>query len=430
MQKIIISQNLKKSKNQDWQNFIQNFNADNNNISSVVMEIIQAVKQKRDQAVISYTNKFDGTKAKKISDLIIEKNAIKNSEKLLATEVKESLKLAQKRIISYHQKQLPKDFNYRDKDGVRLGNIWKPIEKVGVYVPGGTASYPSSFLMSVLPAKCAGVKEISIFAPSQNGAINPAILYCAKICEIDKIHLIGGVQAIASMAYGTETISKVDKIVGPGNSYVALAKKMLYGEVGIDMIAGPTDITIIADETANAKWVAIDALSQLEHGIDSKAFIITNKNKVADEILAEIHKIAPTLPRFEIIKKSLRNSAIFIIKNLDEASIIANFIGPEHLEICTKNSQEILSQINNAGAIFLGNYTPEAIGDYMAGPSHTLPTSSTAKFASGLSVYDFLKRISLISCDQKSFTKISKATSILAKCEGLSAHQLSIDIRQ
>ncbi len=430
MQKIIISQNIKKSKNLDWQNFVKNFNVDIAEISNKVQEIIEAVKQDKDQAVLNFTNKFDGTKAKNISDLILEKNTIKNSEKLINSEVKESLKLAKNRIIAYHQKQLPKDFNYRDKSGVKLGNIWKPIEKVGVYVPGGTASYPSSFLMSVLPAKCAGVKEISIFAPSQKGAINPAILYCAKICEIEKIHLIGGAQAIASMAFGTESIAKVDKIVGPGNSYVALAKKMLYGQVGIDMIAGPTDITIIADETAKPEWIAIDALSQLEHGPDSKAFIITDKINFADKIITAINKFAPTLPRNEIIKKSLKNSAIFIIKNLDEASIIANFIAPEHLEICTKNSKEILSQIHNAGAIFLGNYTPEAIGDYMAGPSHTLPTSSTARFSSGLSVYDFLKRISLISCDQKSFNKINKATSILAKCEGLSAHQLSIDIRQ
>ena len=430
MQKIIISQNIKKSKNLDWQNFVKNFNVDIAEISNKVQEIIEAVKQDKDQAVLNFTNKFDGTKAKNISDLILKKNTIKNSEKLINSEVKESLKLAKNRIISYHQKQLPKDFNYRDKTGVKLRNIWKPIEKVGVYVPRGTASYPSSFLMSVLPAKCAGVKEISIFAPSQKGAINPAILYCAKICEIEKIHLIGGAQAIASMAFGTESIVKVDKIVGPGNSYVALAKKMLYGQVGIDMIAGPTDITIIADETAKPEWIAIDALSQLEHGPDSKAFIITDKINFADKIITEINKIAPTLSRNEIIKKSLKNSAIFIIKNLDEASIIANFIAPEHLEICTKNSKEILSQIHNAGAIFLGNYTPEAIGDYMAGPSHTLPTSSTARFSSGLSVYDFLKRISLISCDQKSFNKINKATSILAKCEGLSAHQLSIDIRQ
>ncbi|MFM8185968.1 MAG: histidinol dehydrogenase [Alphaproteobacteria bacterium] len=430
MQKIIISKKLNNSQNFEWQNFIKKINAENVEISNKIQEIITAVKENKDKAVIDFTNKFDGTKAKKISDLILEKNTIKNSEKLVSAEIKDSLKLAMKRIVSYHQKQLPKDFNYTDKSGVKLGNIWKPIEKIGVYVPGGTASYPSSFLMSVLPAKCAGVKEISIFAPSQNGEINPAILYCAKICEIEKIHLIGGAQAIASMAYGTESITRVDKIVGPGNSYVAMAKKMLYGEVGIDMIAGPTDITIIADETANAKWVAIDSLSQLEHGADSKAFIITNSNDFANEIIANINQIAPTLKRFEIIKKSLKNSAIFVIKDIAEASVIANYIAPEHLEICTKNSKKILSAINNAGAIFLGNYTPEAIGDYMAGPSHTLPTSQTAKFASGLSVYDFLKRISLISCDQKSFKKISKATSILAKCEGLDAHQLSIDIRQ
>jgi histidinol dehydrogenase len=284
--------------------------------------------------------------------------------------------------------------------------------------------------MSAVPAIVAGVEEITMCAPTNSGKINPAVLFAAKLCGIKKIYKIGGAQAVAALAYGTKTISKVDKIVGPGNSFVATAKKIVFGDVGIDMIAGPTDVTIIADKTANDDWIAADALSQLEHGPDSKAFIITDDQNFALRILAAINSLKENLPRKEIIEKSLENSAIFVVKNLSDAIHIANFIAPEHLEIATKNCETFVPKIKNAGAIFLGNYSPESIGDYMAGPSHTLPTSSSAKFSSGLSVFDFLKRISLISCDKKSFDKLAKATSILAECEGLQAHKLSVDIRK
>jgi histidinol dehydrogenase len=399
------------------------------NISKIVSTIISQVQKNGDKSLISYSNKFDQTNFKKAADFLVTKKEIELAEKSLKKEVKDALKTAFERIKKYHQKQLPTDFRFKDQEGVELGNIWRGVDSVGVYVPGGTASYPSSVLMSAVPALVAGVSEIKMCAPTNGGKINPAVLFAAKICGIEKIYKIGGAQAIAALAYGTKTIAKVTKIVGPGNAYVATAKKLLFGEVGIDMIAGPTDITIIADKKNNPNWIAADALSQLEHGIDSKAFIIVDDQSFALKILLAINSLIPKLSRQKIIEQSLKNSAILVIKNFDEAANLVNFIAPEHLEIAVENPEKILAKIQNAGAVFLGSYTPEAIGDYIAGPSHTLPTSASAKFSSGLSVFDFLKRISLISCDKKSFAKLSQATSVLAECEGLTAHKLSIDIR-
>lgn len=425
-----LTPNLESSLKSNFYNFITKSQKSDLDVEEQVKKIIAQTKKSGDASLIKLSNQFDKTKFKKAADFVVSEKEILNAEKQVSAEIKSALNQAFKRIKSYHEKQLPKDFRYLDKDGVELGNLWRAIERVGIYTPGGTASYPSSVLMSAVPALVAGVKNISMCVPTSAGKINPAVLVAAKICGIKKIYKVGGAQAITALTYGTKTISKVDKIVGPGNSFVATAKKILFGEVGIDMIAGPTDITIIADKNNRAEWIAADALSQLEHGIDSKAFVITDDENFAVKIAAEIHRISNELPRQEIIEKSIENSAIFVIQKLDDANHLANFIAPEHLEIATKNPQKFLPKIHNAGAIFLGNYTPEAIGDYMAGPSHTLPTSASAKFSSGLSVYDFLKRISLISCNEKSFSKLAKNTSALASCEGLHAHQLSIDIRR
>ena len=414
----------------DLAKFLAKLKKPNLNILKDVEEIINITKKDGDKALISFSNKFDKTAFKKSADLLVTNKEIIDAEKSLNKEVKQALKLAYQRIALYHKKQLPKDFLFTDNLGVELGNSWRAINSIGVYVPGGTASYPSSVLMSAIPAIIAGVKEISISAPSTAGKINPAVLFAAKICGIKNIYKIGGAQAITAFTYGTNTVKKVDKIVGPGNAYVASAKKILFGEVGIDMIAGPTDVTIIADKNNNPNWIAADALSQLEHGSDSKAFIITDNLEFAEKILISISSLIKNLNRKNIIEKSLKNSAIFVIKNLNDAANIVNFIAPEHLEISVKNPKKFLPKIQNAGAIFLGNYTPEAIGDYIAGPSHTLPTEGTAKFSSGLSVFDFLKRISLISCDKKSFLQLAQATSILAESEGLDAHKLSITIRK
>ncbi|MBL6664676.1 MAG: histidinol dehydrogenase [Rickettsiales bacterium] len=424
-----ISKNLDDLKNEDFVTFITESNHTNQRVTADTINIIEDVKEHGDEALIKYANTFDKTNFNKPSDLLVTTAEISKACKNLDKEVKKSLDLAYRRIKDYHKKQLPSDLTYTDKAGVTLGNIWKNIEKIGIYTPGGTASYPSSVLMSTVPAITAGVKDIVMCAPTSQGKINPAVLYAAKLCGIKEIYKIGGAGAIAALTYSTKTVKKVNKIVGPGNAYVAEAKRILFGEVGIDMIAGPTDITIITDKYSNPKWIAADALSQLEHGPDSKAFIITDNEKIADEIINNIQQLSKNLSRKEIIAKSIKNSAIFIINNLNDASKIANFIAPEHLEIATKSPEKFVKKIQNAGAIFLGNYAPESLGDYIAGPSHTLPTNASAKFSSGLSVYDFLKRISVISTNEQSFKKLAKQTSTLAKCEGLDAHKLSIDIR-
>ena len=433
MQIIKINQDLTENLENILPKNILNFLQQNQNFDPIILkqvdEIISQVKKFSDQAVLELSNKFDNANFSSIQDFLVSENEFIEAQNNLSIELKEALKIACQRIKNYHQKQLPQDFSYRDEIDFELGNRWIAMQRIGVYVPGGTASYPSSVLMSVIPAVIAGVKEIIICTPSSNSKINPAIIYASQICGVKKIFKIGGAQAITAMAIGTQIIPKVDKIVGPGNAYVSLAKKQLYGEVGIDMIAGPTDVTIIAQSNANVKFIAIDALSQLEHGIDSKAFIIVDNFDFAKKILSEIDNLKNQLTRKEIIEKSLKNSAIFVINNLDDAYFLANFIAPEHLQILTSNPQKVINKITNAGAIFVGQYTPEAIGDYIAGPSHTLPTSSTSRFASGLSVYDFLKRQSLMQSNQNSFSKLAKHASLLAKVEGLTAHQLSIDIR-
>ena len=424
-----IAAKLIDQEQEDFYQFLTASQLTDSTVKQTVEKIINNVKKSGDEALFEYSNTFDRTNFTTSSDLLVSEKDIKESSEMLDKKVQDALKKAYKRIKDYHVKQLPKDFNFQDKQGVELGNIWKSIQSIGVYVPGGTASYPSSVLMSAIPAIVAGVKDIVICAPTSAGKINPAILFAAHLCGIKTIYKIGGAQAIAALTYGTQTIQKVNKIVGPGNAYVAAAKQMVFGEVGIDMIAGPTDLTIIADKSANPSWIAADLLSQLEHGADSKAFIITDNEKFATRTLAEISVLSQNLKREDIIQKSLKNSAIFVINNLNDAPNLVNFIAPEHLEIATNNPKKLLPAIENAGAIFLGHYTPEAIGDYMAGPSHTLPTSSSATFSSGLSVFDFLKRISLISCNKKSFMELAEATSILADCEGLGAHKLSVDIR-
>lgn len=401
----------------------------NQNIINSVNEIINIVKANGDQALIDLSCKFDQANFTTFEDLIVSQQEFDQAEKSLDLQVKQAINFAFQRIKDYHLKQLPKDFSFCDQLGVDLKNSWLPINRIGVYVPGGIASYPSSVLMSVVPALVAGVKEIVITAPSSNSQINPAVIYASKICGIKKIYKIGGAQAITALALGTKSIKQVDKIVGPGNAYVAIAKKILFGEVGIDMIAGPTDVMIISNDQSNPNWIAIDALSQLEHGEDSKAFIVVDNLEFANKINDAINSQKTNLSRKNIIEKSLKNSAIMVIENLVNAIEIANFIAPEHLQLMVDNADFYVDNITNAGAIFIGEYTPEAIGDYVAGPSHTLPTSATARFASGLSVYDFLKRRSIINCNQKAFNNIAKSASIIAKCEGLTAHQLSIDIR-
>lgn len=410
--------------------FLQDSKSSNLAVTRSVEEIIDVVRHDRDTALLNFSNKFDGANFEFVSDFVVSEKEIEEAKNRIKPEVFKALKHSYDRIYSYHKKQLPQDFYYEDEIGVGLGNLWRNIEKVGVYAPGGTASYPSSVLMCAVPAIVAGVKEIVLCAPTSKGKMNDAVLVAADLCGIKKIYKIGGAQAIAALAYGTSAVDKVDKIVGPGNSYVATAKKILFGEVGIDMIAGPTDLTIIADENISPELVAADALSQLEHGADSKVFIITDNEKYAQNVMVAISDLKEKLPRRHIIDESLQNSAVIIVDDIELSAEIANKIAPEHLEIACKNPQRLVKKINNAGAIFLGNYTPESIGDYIAGPSHTLPTNSTARFASGLSVYDFLKRVSLMSCSEESFLRLADDTMILAESEGLDAHKLCVELRK
>ncbi len=396
-----------------------------------VDKIISEVKKSGDKAIIALCNKFDKTNFKKAEDLLVSKKEFNEAHKNLDKNVVKALELAFARIFEYHQKQLPKNFSYCDSIGNTLDNIWQPIEKIAIYVPGGTASYASSVLMNAVPAIVAGCKNIVMATPSNAKKINDAVLVAAEICGIKTIYKTGGAAAIAGLALGTKTIAQVDKIVGPGNSFVALAKKQLFGEVGIDMIAGPTDILIIADNKNNPDWVAADLLSQLEHGADSRAILISDDLEFINLVNNALSKLAKNLSRANIIKQSTKKSALILVKNLEQSGVeIANQIAPEHLEIMTQKPEKILSKIKNAGAVFLGKYSPEAIGDYIAGPSHTLPTTGTARFSSGLSVFDFLKRMSVINCSKKGFEQLQNQAALLAETEGFSAHKLSITIRK
>ncbi len=418
-------------KDKNFRDFLFQANSFDDNVFNSVRGIVNDVQKNGDQALINLCNKFDGCSFGQSEDLLVSEGEIDRAQQNLDPRLKAAIENSYQRVKSYHQKQLPNNFRYQDEIGVELGNLWRAVSRVGVYVPGGTATYPSSVIMSAVPAIVAGVKNIAIFSPSNNGKVDDAVLYAAKICGITEIYKVGGAQAVAAMALGTKSIARVDTVVGPGNSYVAMAKKILYGLVGIDMIAGPTDLTIVCDQASvPADYVACDALSQLEHGVDSRVFVVTDSEDYGREVIAAIDKFAAQLSRKDIIAKSKLNSAVILIDDIFESYQVVNDIAPEHLEIICQEEEVIANKVRNAGAIFLGKYTPEPIGDYMAGPSHTLPTSGNARFSSGLSVFDFLKRISLIKCSQESFEKLADDTEILSQSEGFTAHSLSVEIRR
>ncbi len=400
------------------------------NISqNIVKKIINDVRKNGDISLIKYTKKFDKIK---LTPSKIELNSKLINKKIagLNSKIKKSIDLAFERITQFHKKQVFKGFKYKDKLGNQLGYKILPLEKVGVYVPGGTASYPSTLLMNSIPAIVAGVKSIYCVMPTPRGEINAGVLYAAKKCKIKSIFRIGGAQAIAALTYGTKKIPKVDKIVGPGNIFVATAKKEVFGTVGIDMVAGPSEITVIADESNRADWTAIDLLSQAEHDILSQSILLTTSERFAKKVSFEIKKILETLPRKKIASKSIKDfGCIIICKNKRELAEFANTIAPEHIEIKIKGAEKLEKQIKNAGSIFLGEFSPEAIGDYLAGPNHVLPTSGSARFASGLSVNDFLKRTSLIKCSKRGIEKIGQMAINLANYEGLHAHALSVSKR-
>ncbi|MDC2965954.1 histidinol dehydrogenase [Alphaproteobacteria bacterium] len=419
------------------QNFSENFKKIlikremiDSSVDQVVENIIKKIKDDSDSGLLKLTQKYDNFKVSDINQLFVQSEEIEKSKKLVDPKVLTSLKSAIKRIKDYHKRQIPKNDLFRDKHGVLLGGLWNPIESVGLYVPGGTAAYPSSLIMNAVPAIVAGVRRIVMTVPAINGILHPVILACASLLGIKEIYKIGGAQAVAALAIGTKKIKKVDKIVGPGNAYVATAKKKLFGVVGIDMIAGPSEILIIADKNNNPEHIAIDLLSQAEHDKLAQSILITDNENFANEVMDEIKILLKKLDRKEIASESWKNYGVVIIsKSIPSSISLANEIAPEHLELAIDNSTKYLDKIKNAGAVFLGKYTPEAIGDYVAGPNHVLPTDRTAKFSSGLNVLDFFKRTSIVSCNSENLKKIGKDAIILANQEGLQAHALSIECR-
>ena len=398
----------------------------NEEINRSVEKIINAVKQNGDASVLDYTNQYDSLKAHSISELIIPQERLRESFESLDNEQKNALTIAAERIKSYHLKQVQESWTYKEEDGTVLGQKITPLDRAGLYVPGGKAAYPSSVLMNSIPAKVAGVEELIMVVPAPNGVINELVLAAAYVANVDLVITIGGAQAIAALAYGTESIPKVDKIVGPGNIYVATAKRQVFGQVGIDMIAGPSEILIICDGKTNPDWIAMDLFSQAEHDEDAQAILLCPDEDFIKEVERSISKLLPTMHREDIIKASLKNrGALILTQDIDDAVEISNRIAPEHLELSVDDPESIVDDIKHAGAIFMGRYSSEALGDYCAGTNHVLPTSSTARFSSPLGVYDFTKRSSIVMASKEGAKKLGETASVLAYGEGLQAHARS-----
>ena len=398
------------------------------NVADAVTDIIKEVRANGDAALFEYARKFDKVE---LSSLEVTQKEIDDAFLKVEPEFVEILKEAKENIYAFHSRQVRNSFLINEKDGVVIGQKVIPIEKVGLYVPGGTAAYPSSVLMNAIPAKIAGCSEIvMVTPPAKDGSVNPAILAAAKVAGVDRIFKVGGAQAVAALAYGTESVPAVDKIVGPGNAYVAEAKKQVFGKVSIDMIAGPSEILVIADETNNPAYVAADLLSQAEHDKNATAVLVTDSAEFADAVSVELERQIPELLRSEIARVSIDNNGkIIITQSIDEAIFVANGLAPEHLEICLDDPFKYLDKIKNAGSVFMGKYCPEALGDYFAGPNHTLPTSGTARFSSPLSVDDFVKKTQFSYYTKEALEKVAKKVEFFANKEGLGAHAKSAVIR-
>ena len=403
---------------------------DSVDVSDTVNAIIGDVMARGDAAVLELTRKFDRIDAESMAELALTADDLAAAYGRIDDELKSALSTAASRIRAFHEKQLPQDIAYQDDAGVALGLRHTPVDAAGLYVPGGKAAYPSSVLMNALPATVAGVARRVMVVPTPDGVINDMVLAAAHIAGISEVWRIGGAQAVAALAYGTESIAPVDKIVGPGNAFVAAAKRQVFGKVGIDSIAGPSEILVMADNGNTADWVAMDLLSQAEHDEAAQAILITDDADFAEAVDDAVEAILPTLPRVEVAGASWRDhGAIITVSNWDEGAELANQIAAEHLEIAVENPQELAGKIRHAGAIFLGRWTPEAIGDYVAGPNHVLPTARTSRFSSGLGVLDFMKRTTMVECDADALAAIGPAAVTLAKAEGLDAHGLSISRR-
>ena len=399
------------------------------NLVQATEKIVEHVKKRGNKALFAYTKKFDNFDINS-RNLTVKKKEIDNAVKSIPKQLLKDLKTAAKRIETYQRRKLPNSQSFKDSLGNELGWEVRTIEKAGLYVPGGKAAYPSTVLMTAIPAKVAGVNDISIVTPCPNGEINPTVLAAASICGVDKIYKVGGAQAIAALAYGTSSVDKVDVIAGPGNIYVTIAKKLVFGAVGIDTLAGPSEVLIIADGSCPPKWVAADLLAQAEHDEMAIPTLITTSKTYAGKVKKETAKLLASLPRKKIAGESIkRMGRIYTVRNLEIAAELSNTIAPEHLELCIKNPRSLLKKITHAGAVFLGSMSTESYGDYIAGPSHVLPTGGASRFASPLSVYDFIKMPSTIQISQKGFRALSDQVMNMAESEGLQAHALSVKVR-
>ncbi len=404
--------------------------ADNLEVNQQVIDIIKKVRIDGDKALLDYTNQFDQTNFKHPSEIELSLTTLKNSWDSLSTEKANALQTAADRIKVYAEKQKMQSWQFTEDDGTTLGQKITSLDRAGLYVPGGKAAYPSSVLMNAIPAKVAGVGELVMVVPTPKGETNQLVLAAAYLAGVDRIFTIGGAQAVAALAYGTDMIPAVDKIVGPGNIYVATAKKMVFGQVGIDMIAGPSEILIICDGNTNPDWIAMDLFSQAEHDENAQAILISDSADYLNQVEQSINRLLPDMERKAIIKESLSSrGALIKVTDLSEAAEICNKIAPEHLELSVEDPEQLNKKIRNAGAIFMGRYTAEALGDYCAGPNHVLPTSSTARYSSPLGVYDFQKRSSLINCSESGADRLGKTASVLARGESLTAHARSAEYR-
>ena len=411
-----------------FENFAQRSRDVAENVAGVVSDIIADVRTSGDAAVVDYTQKFDRLDVS--GGLRMAPDLIAAARDACPPHQIDALEIAATRIRAFHERQRPEGLSYTDDDGVRLGARWTPVSAVGIYVPGGTAAYPSSVLMNAVPASVAGVPRVVMVVPTPDGETNPMVLAAADIAGVSEVYRIGGAQAVAALAYGTETIKPVDKITGPGNVYVAEAKRQVFGTVGIDMIAGPSEILVVADAENDPSWIAADLLSQAEHDTSSQSILITTSGALADAVADAAEGHLATLPRASIARESWEtHGAIILIGDMEDAVPLVDRLAPEHLELAVEAPEELAETISHAGAIFLGRHTPEAIGDYVAGPNHVLPTAQSARFSSGLGVTDFMKRTTLVSCDVSALFRIGPAAVTLAEAEGLDAHALSVSTR-
>jgi histidinol dehydrogenase len=403
----------------------------NDAVQSIVSEIIGAIRSRGDEALLDYTYRFDNWQAASAADLRVPAERLEQAWGAIPSEQRSALRKSSERIRAYAEKQKIEDWSFNEFDGTMLGQQVTPLDRVGLYVPGGKAAYPSSVLMNAIPAKVAGVAELIMVVPTPRGELNELVLAAAHISGVDQVFAVGGAQAVAALAYGTESIPPVDKVVGPGNIYVATAKRAVFGQVGIDMIAGPSEILIICDGQTDPDWIAMDLFSQAEHDEDAQSILICNHADYIEKVKESIDRLLPTMERKEIIATALKKRGVLIlVKDMKEAVEVANFIAPEHLELSVARPEEMAKQIRHAGAIFMGRFTAEAMGDYCAGPNHVLPTSRTARFSSPLGVYDFQKRSSLIWASPEGAAKMAETASVLARGEGLTAHARSAEYRR